>query len=128
MFECIAICSKETAKDSWPEFEVLYELLNKLESLQQPRLSKYKRKTSMHLLFVYLGRSDNENRLEKVGAFVQWLDGNHVDHSSVKLTKISEGVGLGLHAAHVIKVFVCFIYFTKVICIYSKVKSLSQYH
>lgn len=41
LFKCIAICSKETAKDSWPEFEVLYELLNKLESLQEPQQCKY---------------------------------------------------------------------------------------
>ena len=53
-----------------------------------------------------IGRCDGENRLEKVGAFVQWLDNNHVDHSSVKLAKISEGVGLGLHAAHMIQVCV----------------------
>lgn len=46
----IAICSKETAKDSWPEFEVLYELLNKLESLQEPQLCKWPSKTtSVHL-------------------------------------------------------------------------------
>ena len=37
---------------------------------------------------------------------MQWLDNNHVDHSSVKLAKISEGVGLGLHAAHMIQVCV----------------------
>ena len=40
VFNClyVVLCSKETAKDSWPEFEVLYELLSKLESLQEPQL------------------------------------------------------------------------------------------
>lgn len=62
-------------------------------------------KDLVHPVYV-IGRCDGESRLEKVGAFVQWLDNNHVDHSSVKLAKISEGVGLGLHAAHMIQVCV----------------------
>jgi len=54
---------------------------------------------------MYLGRSDVENRLEKVGAFVQWLDNNNVDHSAVKIANTSKGVGLGLQAAHMIQVY-----------------------
>ena len=53
-----------------------------------------------------LGKRNGEDRFEKVGTFVQWLDDNHVDHSFVKLAKISEGVGLGLHAAHMMQVCV----------------------
>ena len=76
---------------------------------------------------MYLGRNDNENRLEKVGAFVQWLDTNHVDHSSVKLAKISEGVGLGLHAAHMIQVVFLSLLLTLLYIVHSKVKSSLLY-
>ena len=62
---------------------------------------------------MYSGRNDAESRLEKVGAFVQWLDSNHVDHNSVKLAKTSEGVGLGLQAAHMIQVYLYFLDFLK---------------
>jgi len=36
----VAICSKDTPRDSWPEFEPLYSLLNKLEALQDSQLRK----------------------------------------------------------------------------------------
>lgn len=68
-------------------------------------------KNNFSASILYLGRSDAENRLEKVGAFVQWLDNNHVDHNSVKLAKTSEGVGLGLQAAHIIQVYLYFLIF-----------------
>jgi len=43
VFSCdglIAICSKDGPKDSWPDYEPLYSLVNKLESLQDPQLRK----------------------------------------------------------------------------------------
>lgn len=55
-----------------------------------------------------LGRCGSKNRLDMAGAFLQWLDNNHVDHSAVQLAKISEGAGLGLCAAHTIQVFLIF--------------------
>ena len=79
-------------------------------------------------MYVLLGKDDSDNRLEKVGAFVKWLDKNHVDHNSVKLAKISEGVGLGLHAAHAMQVyFYCIYNYLSGLKIDSKGKNFSLY-
>lgn len=58
---------------------------------------------------------------------MQWLDSNHVDHSSVKLAKISEGVGLGLHAAHAMQVNFQVFVIILVLQIDSKERNFSPY-